>query len=42
MDIQGFSWRTQGKPVEKLKKKEDHSGWEWWAGISSKVLAKDR
>jgi hypothetical protein len=32
MDIRGFLWLTNAKPVEELKKKEEHLGWKWWAG----------
>ena len=29
-DIRGFSWLTQQKSVEKLKKREELLGWKWW------------
>jgi hypothetical protein len=32
LDIRGFSWLTQVKSGEKLKKKEELLEWKWWGG----------
>jgi hypothetical protein len=31
-DIRGFSWLTQAKSAEELKKKEEPLEWKGWAG----------